>query len=266
MNGRLFATALAATFVFGSLAHADDNLRLLLTGSPSNGFSGGASTMTLQLDDSNTAFNEDVGGRFWGGGRGWGGHGWGGRGWGWGGRGWNTGWGWGGRGWGWGGRGWGWGGWGWGWGGRPFVFAQPSASFYVVPSSSWYFAPPVWYPSVDCSPIAMSGGFIPNTSNAALPQYQPLPSQYQPMPPANGSSNFGTYPYNGGPVNPVPMPLAPASSRPMESQPAPKTLPLEGLPISLPGTTAVSKKYTYPAYGEPARTAFAEDRITVIKK
>jgi hypothetical protein len=74
------------------------------------------------------------------------------------------------------------------------------------------------------------------------------------MPPANGSvpSGNGTYPYNGGPSNPVPMPKKPG----LEQPPPPRVVPMEGRSVSL-----TQSKFTYPAYGEEAtRTRFAEDR------
>jgi hypothetical protein len=76
-----------------------------------------------------------------------------------------------------------------------------------------------------------------------------------PMPPADD----GTYQYDGGPQNPVPMPKAepgPANGKGTQLPP--------GRVVSLP--TRSAPKYTYPAYGEkPARPAFAEDRVAAAR-
>ena len=77
-----------------------------------------------------------------------------------------------------------------------------------------------------------------------------------------------TYPYDGGPANPVPMPRAEPGSTS-----APRYFhiaPLEDLHVSLPNETKVEKesvqgKFSYPAYGEqPRRTDSGQDR-TIIK-
>jgi hypothetical protein len=74
-----------------------------------------------------------------------------------------------------------------------------------------------------------------------------------------------TYPYDGGPADPVPMPKAPQTEEKKPS--APPMVPLEGRTVSLPAKPAAKPKYTYPAYGEePGRTGFAQDRVTVVKQ
>jgi hypothetical protein len=86
----------------------------------------------------------------------------------------------------------------------------------------------------------------------------PLPGAAQPratdlapvQPPANG-----TFPYDGGPQNPVPNPKQ--TSRP-STTPQQRDVPLEGRSVSLP---KAAPKWTYPAYGETARrTTPAADR------
>ena len=77
-------------------------------------------------------------------------------------------------------------------------------------------------------------------------QPQPLP---QPLPRINpipqDSAQERTFPYDGGPMNPVPMPqLAPE-----QNQPRP-FLPTDGRPVSIPARAEVKKSYTYRAYGE----------------
>jgi hypothetical protein len=85
----------------------------------------------------------------------------------------------------------------------------------------------------------------------SLPLPTPVPGQSAPAP--------GTYPYDGGPPNPVP-PAKP------EAKPAPgATLPLEGRTVSVPAQPL--KKYAYQAYGEnrtPSSTA--PDRTILIRK
>ena len=297
MHGKHLGVAAAAccgVLLAGSTARAEFNQRLTFDNTASapnsGGLSGGVENRNLLLDDTTDAENEQIWRRGWGGGWGWGGRGWGG-GWGWRGGwvggwrgGWNTGWrgGWGWNNWGWrGGWGWnnswawrgGWGGWngGWGWG-------APVTTFYYSPPLYYYYPSVYYYPSYSWCPITLdqtNAGF-----NSTL-QFEPRqqqnvapPAANQPQQQPNGnSSGYGTYPYNGGPSNPVPMPQGAQQYQPQQrpapaTQPAPqKTVPLEGIPISLPGRTPTAQKYTYPAYGEtPGRTQFAEDRPIVIRR
>jgi hypothetical protein len=82
------------------------------------------------------------------------------------------------------------------------------------------------------------------------------------MPPVQ--SGDGTYPYNGGPTVPVPLPpqnqVNPAKTAPA----APTTLRL----VSTPGGQQQQQSpYSYPAYGEDTRTSgFAIDRTVPTKK
>jgi hypothetical protein len=102
------------------------------------------------------------------------------------------------------------------------------------------------------------GGDGANAANVqAVIRGNPSISGYAPQ---SSGINGQSYPYDGGPSNPVPWP-GPAP----QIKPAPqKTVPLEGTPISYPAPSTAGR-YVYPAYGEqPARTSFAEDRL--IKK
>jgi hypothetical protein len=80
------------------------------------------------------------------------------------------------------------------------------------------------------------------------------------MPPVQ--SGNGTYPYNGGPVAPVPIPqeqVNPAKTAPA----APTTLRL----VSTPTQQQQQSPYSYPAYGEDTRTSgFAINRTATTKK
>jgi hypothetical protein len=80
------------------------------------------------------------------------------------------------------------------------------------------------------------------------------------MPPADNGSRYPapsqplpegeqTFPYNGGPSTPVPMP---------EVKPGPAStpnakVPAEGIPVSLTPGAKKSGKWAYPAYGEQPR-------------
>jgi hypothetical protein len=76
-----------------------------------------------------------------------------------------------------------------------------------------------------------------------------------PMEPADGypqaPNGDGTYPYDGGPSNPVPTPQPMPKANPM-AVPT-RTVPMDGIPVALPKT---GSKWSYPAYGEkPRRTS-----------
>jgi hypothetical protein len=73
----------------------------------------------------------------------------------------------------------------------------------------------------------------------------------------------GTFPYDGGPKDPVPMPKeGPAPAGAPTKAPG-RSVPLEGRSVSLPRPAA---QWAYPAYGEqPRRTSFAEDRTLLTK-
>jgi hypothetical protein len=119
----------------------------------------------------------------------------------------------------------------------------------VVFSSSVISSPPVFY----VVPISNDGGDMPYST--VLPGGSPyvLPPRHQTldlMPPAQEGGP--TYPYDGGPQDPVPVPK--------KTAPAPMKV--------TPGTKVVSmpqrEKLSYPAYGESLRrTSFAVDRQTI---
>jgi hypothetical protein len=262
-------TAMAALAVWSAGASAE-GLRLVQTGGPAapvSGLSGGATTMTLQLDQDTETVETGYRGGFRGG---WGGY----RGGYWGG-GYRGGY------WGGGYRGY--------WGGyrsfyayRPYYYGYS----YYQPYYSYYYAPnPYPYYYYYSSPIGLSapvgnGPAVLRVQPRAYDQ-TPLAGQPRDMLPPNGQSQpYGqlppnaqqppsyapqgnpSYPYDGGPSQPVPMPRATPDNRPTAPGAAP-SLPLEGRPVSLP-TPAL--RLTYPAYGEPpVRTNFATDRSTVVK-
>jgi hypothetical protein len=160
---------------------------------------------------------------------------------------------------------------GYGFGYRPYYYPRyysyyaPSFSFsfgYARPFAySYFYAPPVYYSPYYYCPINGSGSIMPYATSVGaqinFTVMRPAPDNLHAPTPLPGASSDGTYPYDGGPLNPVPMP---------SSQPAPKaqpTVPLEGRPVSLPAPEKAEKKYTYPAYGE-GRTLFAQDRTVPI--
>ncbi len=98
------------------------------------------------------------------------------------------------------------------------------------------------------------GGLFGPCAGAAANSYtlnMPAATLGTPMPPSTEAvpqqpRNDGTFPYDGGPSNPVPNPKA----APPSSTTPPRSVPLEGLSVSLPKT---APKWSYPAYGETAR-------------
>jgi hypothetical protein len=180
----------------------------------------------------------------WGNGRGWWGNG---RGWG-----------------GWWGNGGGWGGW-WGFGGPWWNYGGYNADWWPY----WGLGYPVWsnygYDSIYC---AAPSDYYPTASDVEMvtptvtvvqrPGTAPLRISRQVLPPPIPAPNDGTFPYDGGPVNPVPMPRAEPSL-----VPSPLTTVSAGNRLaSLPAKPA---KYTYLAYGEKQAAKAPEDSIPVFR-
>jgi len=143
--------------------------------------------------------------------------------------------------------------WGWPWYGSSFAGYSP-----------FYYSTPLYYsyPSYSYCPISISGTL--NGSGGGYNGYSPV----MPMPPADapgpaprpGPRDDGTYPYDGGPASPVPMPNADPMPSREPVRPAPKP---EGRIVSLP---APKTQFAYPAYGDkPAPTSFAQDRVAELK-
>jgi hypothetical protein len=138
---------------------------------------------------------------------------------------------------------------------QPYYYAPP---YYDMPPAAYYYPPSYYYYPASLS-SAMNApnlpAVIPQGNGQQLPPPRPVPAPPVPAAPASG-----TYRYDGGPANPVPLPKTGSPQ-----QPAPGTIPLEGRSVSL--TAPPVKKYAYPAYGEaPARPNVAEERTIVIKK
>jgi hypothetical protein len=137
---------------------------------------------------------------------------------------------------------------------------------YVAPY--YTCAPTVYYsPGYSYYGVAgqVQGGPAQNLQQPGSPYLGPTQKGYQPMPPANG----GTYPYDGGPSNPVPLPKN-GDQAPV-NQPAPKTLPADGRLVSIPATQPTAAKagnsnFAYPAYGQQTGpSGFAADRAPAVK-
>jgi hypothetical protein len=143
---------------------------------------------------------------------------------------------------------------------RPFWFSSfPSFGFgWSAPYFSYVYPPPLYWNFYGSSPSFFSpydypldaSVIDPSTTSLETIPTLPMPraSGYAPMPPAQG----GTFPYDGGPANPVPMPRPETVPPPPPGQPAPMGVPPatpkgEDRKISLPGKAS---KYSYPAYGD----------------
>jgi len=159
----------------------------------------------------------------------------------------------------------------------PSYYSYPSYYYqpYYYPSYSYYS--PYYYPislKVTTSPSVC----VPGGSYQPYPQMDPLPNQTiqpnqqsQPLPSGPSAKpnlpNDGTYPYDGGPSNPVPMPKVEPTPNNPQSAPMKGFAPGEGRLISLPmAASAPTPKYTYPAYGDQKKVTGTEDRGLTIKK
>jgi hypothetical protein len=170
------------------------------------------------------------------------------------GRGWYGGYG---RGW-YGGYGNGWyGGWGWPYyyGGYGYPYGWGYSSYWPYysgsPYYSAYYSPSYVYPSttVVAPPVGLSGAPV-DAQTLPDPSLETAPFPGA-VPPA------GTFPYDGGPRNPPPMPRA--EPAPMG---APAVVPSDGRAVSLP----LKAKYSYLAYGETANVAPADRTNTYLIK
>jgi hypothetical protein len=120
-----------------------------------------------------------------------------------------------------------------------------------TPPVSVYTTPPYYSPNgLSVETYSAPGGAA--TYSVTRPAAGPEPVQ-PPMPRANGLP--GTFPYDGGPDSPVPMPKADPTSAPRDSDKAPR----DGIRVSLPADSKEAKaKLAYPAYGDEARRKTAK--------
>jgi len=131
-----------------------------------------------------------------------------------------------------------------------------------------YAAQQPYYPSV--TPYGTPQGYngyngVPQQNYNGVPQqgFSGYNGNPQPMPPPVQPNN-GTYPYDGGPNQPVPVPRQDSAPTKFAPQ-APTTLRL----VNTPGqaVTTPTSQFSYPAYGEDNRASgFAIDRTAPTKK
>lgn len=117
---------------------------------------------------------------------------------------------------------------------QPYVYSY-YPSYYGGSYYSPYYAS--YYPCAgDVAAVVTVQGQQPVYQSQSQPTYQaPLAprNNVQPMPPATNGD--GTYPYNGGPTQPIPMP--PASDNPAPTSGPRGIIPLDGKLVSLPRET-----------------------------
>ena len=128
---------------------------------------------------------------------------------------------------------------------RPFAFYRPYyGGGYYGGGPGYYYGGPSYYYNPCPTPYYYYYSYAPLTVDAATAAPAVASAQIR--------SRSSTYPYDGGPNNPVPMPRGGP-----DANPAPRLVPPDTVEVS----TTPARKHTYPAYGEtPARTLFAEDR------
>jgi hypothetical protein len=135
----------------------------------------------------------------------------------------------------------------------PYIYSSPA---YYAP----YCAPTVYYtPTYSTYVVSGVQGGQQQPPAAYRPAAQVIPVQPTPlipMKPADG----GTYPYDGGPANPVPLPkdgqsyYQPGNGGTGDGR-------LVGLPVGQKFAPQTSGNFAYPAYGDNLqRTTFATDR------
>jgi len=124
----------------------------------------------------------------------------------------------------------------------PSAYYSPSYAYYPISAGVTYGQPAGAY------------GAAPPTS-----QVLPMPQQYNqnvvPMPPA------GSYPYDGGPVNPVPLPKGGDGVKGVITTGETRLVMLS--PAQKLATQSTNASFAYPAYGENLQaTTFATTRTT----
>jgi len=150
---------------------------------------------------------------------------------------------------------------GYGWGGYYGGYYAPVYYPRVYVAPVYYYTPTYYYP--------VSGTVAGGTPVNTLRPVYVAPSQDQlPQGSAQPSGN-GTFPYDGGPTNPIPLPKN-GEDQPMY-QPVPKLPAGDGRLVyipSAPQTPAAtgSSGFAYPAYGDSQPSTFGSDRTAVKKK
>jgi hypothetical protein len=128
--------------------------------------------------------------------------------------------------------------------------------YYAYSYPTTVYAPAVNYQIIDPSTTTMP--YSDGVSDGPPPRTRPRGPGYTPSP-------DGTYPYDGGPRNPVPMPKE--ATDPTATPPS-SSVPQEGRTVS---RTVAKSKYTFAAYGEGsvsvagAKTPASPNKQTVKK-
>jgi hypothetical protein len=151
---------------------------------------------------------------------------------------------------------------------QPYVYYSSPYYYpaYTYVNSCYTYAPPVYstpgYSYYPMSAQVQVGQPQIGKTLYLAPNQQPV----QPMPPVNGNGK-GTFPYDGGPANPIPLPKGAGDQTPA-GQPLPKQIPTDGRLVSIPASQPAktgSSGFAYPAYGEQGTSGFASDRTTTVK-
>ncbi len=154
----------------------------------------------------------------------------------------------------------------------PSYYYPSTTTITVVPSTYYPIANPAGTSSptfrLNLDPPATPGGGetlprprpdVPTGSGETLPRPRPdapaAPGETLPKPRQDRSGNQ-TFPYDGGPQAPVPLPRPdPNGSKP------PADVPDDGKVVSLPG----SAKFAYPAFGDKAGRSVFEERTVLTR-
>jgi hypothetical protein len=133
------------------------------------------------------------------------------------------------------------------------AFAGPRfVSAPVVIGQPVYFVDP-------CFPISLAVTARRPAFNGADTGYgQSAPGGAEVIPAPRAVPKDGTFQYDGGPANPVPMPKA----EPAPNRAAPRTIVPEGRVVSF---ESKAPKYSYSAYGEKPASRQASDRQLAAK-
>jgi len=125
-----------------------------------------------------------------------------------------------------------------------------SGYYYPAYYPSYYggYYPPVFGFGARIGPVGIGVYGINGTSDDVSAPALSLNlggSKAQASKPATTNADPGSYRYDGGPANPIPLPKLDPGAPSGQAAPAPAST---GLPVSLPKAT--TKTYTYKAYGE----------------
>jgi hypothetical protein len=141
-----------------------------------------------------------------------------------------------------------------------YGYYAPGAYSYNYGYGSVYVSPCSSVASATRPPYSPS----PSYSLRPNPSVNPGPTVTPPTlpPPTENKGNPGSYQYNGGPKDPVPMPRA--DENPMSLPRKPRIT--EDIPVSTAVKDAKTGKWVYPAYGETAARKTTGKTVGTTKK